>query len=293
MLTQYLLNGIIAGSSYALVAVGFALIYNTVRIFHFAHGAVYVLSAYLFYTLRVQLGVSFLPAFLSALALSVACGTLLDEVVYSPLAKRRASLLVQMLSSIGLYIVIVNLVALVYGNETILLVAGAEPTFAIGSAVITRIQLATLVTFVVAFGAVLLFLRKTRLGCVIRAMRDGPEFLTAMGFSPQRVRRVVFGAGSGLAAIGGILKGLDVGIDPHVGMNAVLFSAIAVIIGGVGFFGGAAAGAMVLGVSQSIVVWQTSHRWQEAITYALLILFMLLRPEGIFGSRRRVEEVTL
>ncbi len=290
MVTQLLANGIIAGCAYALVALGFALIYNTTRTFHFAHGAVYTLSAYLFYTCRNLWDWPLFPAFVLTLGLVAIFGILIDEMIYMPLAKRGSSLLIQLLSSLGLYIVIVNFIAMIYGNETKVLSPGVQPTYSLGTVILTQIQVATAISFVVLFGAFFVILRKTRLGKIIRAMRDDPQLVSVMGINPRRVRRMVFALGSALAAVAAMLTGLDVGIDPNIGMPAILNGAVAVIIGGVGIFEGAALGALLLGILQSLAVWQASARWQEMITFLVLILFLIFRPEGILGTRRRVEE---
>jgi branched-chain amino acid transport system permease protein len=127
---------------------------------------------------------------------------------------------------------------------------------------------------------------------MIRAMRDDVELLSSIGINPQHVRRIVFALGSSLAGVSAMLTGLDVGIDPNIGMVAILNGAVAVIVGGVGIFEGAAFGALLLGLLQSLAVWKFSARWQDTVTFLVLIIFLLLRPEGILGSRRRIEEVT-
>ncbi|MDZ7369531.1 MAG: branched-chain amino acid ABC transporter permease [candidate division KSB1 bacterium] len=292
MVTQLLANGLIAGCAYALVALGFALIYNTTRTFHFAHGAVYTLSAYFFYTLRNLWEWPLIPAFVVTLLIIAVLGILIDEFLYMPLVKRGSSQLIQLLSSLGLYIVLINFIAMIYGNETKVLNPGVQPTFSIGSLILTQIQVATAIVFVALFIGLIVLLKKTRLGKIIRAMRDDSQLVSVMGINPRRVRRVVFAMGSALAAVAAMLLGLDVGIDPNIGMAAVLNGAVAVIIGGVGIFTGAAVGALLLGILQSLAIWQASARWQDMVTFLVLILFLLFRPEGILGVRRRIEEAT-
>jgi branched-chain amino acid transport system permease protein len=135
-------------------------------------------------------------------------------------------------------------------------------------------------------------LRKTAFGKVIRAVRDSAELVSAMGVNLPRTRRAVFALGSAVSGLAAILLGLDVGIDPNIGMAAVLNGAIAVIIGGVGVFRGAVVGAFVLGILQSLVVARFSGRWADALAFVVLILFLIFRPEGVLGPSRRVEEVT-
>jgi len=293
MIIQLLVNGIINGCGYALVALGFAFIYNTTRTFHFAHGAVYTLSAYFFYTFYNLLNWSLSLSAILTLGLIALCGILIDDVIYTPLVKQGASLFIQMLSSLGLYIVIINFIAMVFQSETKILNPEVQATYSIGNVILTRIQIVTTATFVIIFGLLMTILKKTYLGKVIRAMRDNPDLVSAMGINPQNVRRVVFALGSALASVSAILIGLDVGIDPHIGLTAFLNGAVAVIIGGVGIFEGAALGAILLGLLQSFAIWKISARWQELITFLLLILFLLFRSEGILGKRRRIEEAKI
>jgi len=289
---QLLANGFVTGCAYALVALGFALIYNTTRIFHIAHGAVYAVAAYLFYSFYVLWGIPLIgAAFLTVVGATV-LGVLIDEVIHVPLDEQDSSMLIHLLSSLGLYIALVNVIAIFYGNQTTVLSSGVGTTYSVGGVILTQIQVATVVVAVVLFIGLVVLLRKTRLGQQLRAMRDDPELISVMGLNPRTLRRVVFGLGSALAAVAAILLGLDVGIDPHIGLAAVLNGAVAVIIGGIGLFEGAAVGALVLGLLQSVAVWQASARWQEAVTFGVLILFLLFRPQGILGKQRRVEEAT-
>jgi branched-chain amino acid transport system permease protein len=293
MLIQLLANGLVVGCSYGLVALGFALIYNTTRIFHFGHGAIYVLSAYIFHVLH---NLWHLPGALSVAAtliLAAACGIAVDELVYAPLMRRGAPPSVAMLSSIGFYVVVVNLITLIFGSATVVLVAGTQPTVSLGPVVLTRFQVATALSFVLLFALVVLLLRVTGLGKLIRAARDNPVLVSAIGIGPRRARWAVFALGSALAAVAALLLGSDLGLDPNIGMQALLYGAVAAIVGGIGVFEGAAIGAILLGLLQSLAVWKLSAKWQFVAAFVLLIAFLLLRPEGILGRRRRVEETLL
>jgi branched-subunit amino acid ABC-type transport system permease component len=133
---------------------------------------------------------------------------------------------------------------------------------------------------------------KTRLGRMVRAVRDNPELVAAMGFNPRRVRWLIFSLGSGFAAVAAVLTSLDLGLNPHVGMNALLTAAVAVILGGIGRFRGAAVGALILGVLHSVVIWWVSAKWVDAVAFVALIGFLIYRTEGVFARSRRVEEAT-
>ncbi len=287
---QLLANGVIVGCTYALVGFGFALIYNTTRTFHFAHGAIYTFSAYVFYTSGTLWGWPAWLAIVSTLAVTALLGVAVNEIVYRPLLERESSSLVRLLSSLGAYIIIVNIIVMIYGNEVKVPVTGFRPeVFLWGGVSLSRAQVMTAANCLVIFVALLLLLRATRLGRVIRAMRDDPELVSTLGINPHHVSRVAFALGSALVGVAAILKGVDVGVDPNSGMAAFLGGAVAVIVGGVGIFEGVILSGIAVGVLQSLAVWRFSAQWQDAITFLLLILFLLFRPQGILGRRRRVE----
>jgi branched-chain amino acid transport system permease protein len=291
LVVQLLANGLVNGCGYALVALGFAFVYNTTRIFHFAHGAVFALAAYIFYSLFVQWGLPLILAAFATLILITAFGVLIDELVHAPLDEQGTSMLIHLLSSIGLYTVVVNMIALLYGNQTKVLSSGGTTTYSFGGVTLVQMQVVTVITTLIVLGMLFVILWKTRLGKMLRAMRDDPELVAVMGINPSTLRRTVFALGSGLAAVAAILQGLDVGIDPQVGLSAIVNGAVAVIIGGVGVFEGAVVGGFTIGLLQALVVWQASAQWQDAITFVVLILFLIFRPEGMLGEQRRVEEV--
>lgn len=290
LFVQLLLNGLINGCLYALVAAGYALIYNTTRVFHVAHGVAYTAGAYLSFYFLVRLGWPLWASVVGAILLSGVLGASMEWFLYAPLARRRSSLLVAFLSSLGFYTAAINIVALVFGNETQVLRAGVSGTITFGGVIVTKIQMAQALVAGLVVAALLLGLGRSRWGRIIRAVRDNPELASVMGINLFAIRTAVFAAGSSLAALAAVLSALDVGMDPHIGMPALLTAAVALIIGGIGTFGGPVLGGLLLGLVQALVVWQISARWTEAVTFAVLILFLVFRPYGLLSRRQRLEE---
>ena len=290
MVLQLLANGIVTGCVYALITLGLALVYNTTRIFHIAHGIVYTFSAYMFYTFARGLELNLFLSFLLGVISAVILGAAIEALLYWPFFRRGASLMVVFISSLGVYIFLVNFIAMLYGNETKVLSPGVEKTFHIGSVILTRIQIFEIVAFVLLFPLFVLILRTTKLGRLIRALSDNPILVTVLGADVRRLRIWIFGLGSLLAGVASCLTALDVGMDPHIGMSAFLMAAVSMIVGGIGNFEGAALGAFLLGIVQSLLVWKISARWTEALAFLILVLFLLFRPEGLVGKRRRLEE---
>ncbi|HWQ88876.1 MAG TPA: branched-chain amino acid ABC transporter permease [Desulfitobacteriaceae bacterium] len=287
---QFIANGLCKGSIYALVALGFGLIYTTSGVFHLAHGAVYAVAAYFLYCLLALLHLPFSIAILSSVAIAMALGVLIEIVVYRPLSNRKASGTVMLISSLGVYIVLVNLIALFFGNGSQILRSGAESTIILGNIILTKVQVAQFVVSLFFIIIYWLFLRWSPLGRVCRAVADDAELASVLGVKVEATRLLVIAVGSSLAGVAATLSALDVGIDPFIGFPIVLVAVVACIIGGLHRFISPALGGFLIGLMQSLIVWMTSAQWETAVTFALLIIFLLLRPQGLLGIRQRFEE---
>jgi branched-chain amino acid transport system permease protein len=272
------------------VAMGFALIYNTTRIFHVAHGGVFVFAAYVYYTASEKFQWPYLLSAFAALLSAALLGIVIESLAYAPLNRKKASLAVCLLTSLGLYVAIINVIALLFGNQVQVASIEWGPSIAVGSILITRTQVLAFFVSTAALVPVMMMLRLSTVGRLIRATRDNARLITGMGINLSWVRVSVFAIGSTLAGLASVLSFVDVGVDPQFGMRVLLISAAAVIIGGVGSFGGPILGSLVVMVLQSLAVWQLSPRWSEGIMFGTLILFMLFRPTGILAHRRRLEE---
>ncbi len=291
-MNQLLLNGIIAGSIYALIALGFVVIYKTVRFFHFAHGVVYAVGAYLAYTLTIQLGVNPIASFFLASALAGVVGVAVDQLVYRPLRKKKAANLVFLLASFGVFIFIQNLIQLIYGAQILTLRTGPvkEGHHVLG-AVITDTQILILAVSIVLLALLWLFIQRTKLGKAMRAVADDPIAASVVGIYPEKIIFASFAIGSVLAGAAGILISLETNIEPTMGFNAILKGIIAAIIGGIGSIPGAVVGGLFLGLAENLGIWKIQAGWKDAIAFGILILFLLLRPGGIFGVRTDKERL--
>ncbi len=290
LLLQLLLNGLVTAGIYALLAIGFGMVYRSLRFFHIAYGAVYTAGAYILYVFYCKLGFPLVIAIFLGIAFSVILGILMDTIAYLPLEKKGATAGVLFIASLGAYIAIVNLIALLFGNEVKVVLEGIQPSFNIRPLILTRLQA---IQFIVAWGTVLLFwlaIRKNLTVKALWAMGEAPVLLKVLGFSWKRLRIYAFGISSAMAAIASILVALDVGIDPHVGMHAILTGAVAMLVGGMENYWAWVGGAFLLAMCQALSIWKFSARWQDALTFAILILTLLFRPQGLFSPLKRREE---
>jgi len=286
MIRQLLLNGIIAGSIYALIAIGFTVIYRTVKFFHFAHGVVYTAGAYFAYSFVILLHFNFIIAIFLSIILASFLGIVIDKFVYYPLRKQKASNLIFLLASFGVFIFLQNLIQLIYGAQILTIRTGQikEGHVFLG-AVITDIQIMILAVSIILMILLWLFIQKTKLGKAMRAVSDDPMAANVVGINPERIILISFAIGSALAGAAGILISFETNIEPTMGFTALLKGIIASIIGGIGSIPGAVLGGFFLGLTENLGIWKISAGWKDSIAFAILIIFLLLRPWGILGRR--------
>lgn len=292
MIQQLMTNGIIVGSIYALIAIGFTIIYSTVKFFHFAHGVVYTAGAYFAYTFFILLHINpFLSFFLSTV-LTALLGIAIDRFIYYPLRKRNAPNLVYLIASFGVFIFLQNLLQLIFGAQILTIRTGPiKEGHHIFGAVITDIQILIIVVSLVLFILTWLFIQKTKLGKAIRAVSDDPIGARVVGINSEKIILTAFAIGSALAGAAGILISLETNIEPTMGMNAILKGIVASIIGGIGSIPGALFGGLFLGLVENLGIWKISAAWKDTITFVILIVFLLFRPSGIMGVKTDKEQI--
>jgi branched-chain amino acid transport system permease protein len=271
---QVLIYSILAASEITIVAIGFAIVFRTTRFFHFAHGVVFTAGAYFTFLFKTWLG---FPLSISILL---------------ALRRKGASPLILLLASLGMYIVLQNVISMVFGDDTKTIRSGpVKEGLNVFGARITPIQILIICVSVVLVIAVALLLKKTKMGKAMRAVANDPQLASVSGIDSDRVILWTFAVGSALAGVAGILVALDVDMTPTMGMNALMMGVVAVIVGGVGSIPGVALGALLLGMAQHLGVWYISSKWQDAIAFIILAIFLLFRPQGFLG--RRIKKATV
>jgi branched-chain amino acid transport system permease protein len=292
MIQQLIFNGIIAGSIYALIAIGFTIIYRTVKFFHLAHGVVYTVGAYFAYTFFISLHLNLILSFLFSIILSSILGIAIDRFVYYPLRKQNASDLIFLLASFGVFIFLQNLIQLIYGAQILTIRTGPvkEGHHFLG-AVITDIQITILLVSLVSLMGLWIFIQKTKLGKAMRAVSDDPIAASVVGINPEKIIMISFAIGSALAGLAGILISFETNIEPTMGFNAILKGVIASIVGGIRSILGAVLGGFFLGLAENLGIWKIQAGWKDAISFLILIIFLLLRPQGLLGIKTEKETI--
>lgn len=285
---QILINGIISGSVIALLALAFQVVYLPTRVLFIGLAGIYALTPYLSHAV-LSLGGGWLMAVFVAVLLCVGVSLLCEWASHGRLARTRASEAAQLIASLGMYIMLVQVVAMIWGNDTKTLRTGLDAVTRFGGVVVTGSQWISLGTAVVLIGAFMLFLARSEVGLRLRAMADNPVQFALFGYNVDHHRLLAFAIAGLLAAAASLVTAYDIGFNPHGGLYAVLLAVVAVMVGGRGSFIGPVLGGLLLGLLRAQVVWHWSARWQEAVTFGLLVLILLLRPQGLVGSKTRLE----
>ncbi|MBI4495153.1 MAG: branched-chain amino acid ABC transporter permease [Chloroflexi bacterium] len=283
MIAQFLLNGVVTGAGYVLMALGFALIYNTARIFHLAHGAIALLSGYAMFFVAVQLGAGLLPGVVAAVLTAALLGAATELSLYNVLRRRGAGLNAFVVGSFGLFLVLQGLSGALFGTDLKVVRSGVLPTLNLLGLTVAQLHVWIIAVCAVTYPALQLFLQSTPYGRQIRAVANNPDLAVVLGVNVQQVRVLVFALGSGLAGLAMALLVLDIGVSVSSAWTIILVSAVAVTVGGIGYLPGAAVGGLIIGLAQNLWAWQLPGNWPNTAVFLVLFVILLALPRGVFG----------
>jgi branched-chain amino acid transport system permease protein len=291
---QQLLNGITWGGIYALIALGYTMVYGVLRLINFAHGDVYMVGAMTGYYTAHALGFAAHPSLAGLLvtlaASMLACGALgaaIERVAYRPLRLRGAGRLAPLITAIGVSLLLENAGQLVFGADPKFFPALLESRelLRVGNIALSNVQAVVLVTTLGLMAGLELVVMRTRFGRAIRAVSFDGQAAALMGVPVDRVVMGTFVLGSALAAAAGILVGLsNPKIDPLMGIMPGIKAFVAAVLGGIGNIPGAMVGGLLLGVVETLVSGYLSSTYRDAIAFVVLIAILLYRPTGLFGT---------
>ena len=291
-LLQQLVNGIAWGSIYALIALGYTMVYGILRLINFAHGDVYMVGAFTAYFAARALGAGGADpspwfALLVLVIAMVACailGVLIEFFAYRPV--RKSSRLTALITAIGVSLLLENLGIRIFGADPKFfpqLVAPRNITLAEG-VVVTNHQVTVVLVSIVLMIGLTLFVTRTRTGKAMRAVAFNRDAASLMGIPVNRIITITFAIGSALAAAAGVLVGLtNPKIEPLMGIMPGVKAFVAAVLGGIGSIPGAVIGGLTMGVSEYLVVGYVSSTFRDAIAFVILILVLLIRPTGLLG----------
>lgn len=284
LFVQQLVNGISLGSIYALIALGYTMVYGTIRLINFAHGDIYMVGAFFGYFLVSALNVNVFLAMILSGVLCAILGVVIEKVAYKPL--RKSTRVAALITAIGVSYFLQNVMIYFLGPEV-----RAFPStipvmpFRVFGIMINMKQVFVFVTTVILMIVLNAIVKHTKMGKAMRAVAVDSEAAELMGIDVNRVISFTFALGSGLAGIAGVLVGVYYNsISATMGTTPGLKAFVAAVVGGVGSIPGAMVGGYLIGLLETIVTFMGGSMYKDAAVYALLIVILLIRPSGLFGK---------
>lgn len=291
MFWQQLVNWINLGAMYALLAIGYTMVYGIVKLINFAHGEIFMTGAFFTWWFTTALSIPFPVASLMGIMLATLLGVGIERIAYRPL--KDAPRFAVVISVLGMSIFLQNMARIVWGAESqVFEIDFGIPPILIGSVVIPFKKIFILVISLILMVALSVFVKKTYLGKAMRATAADREAAEMMGISSNAVIVLTFVVGSSLGAVAGILYAINYNsIDPYMGFNAGMKAFAAAVLGGIGNIYGAMLGGMLLGIFEGAGAAYVSSMYRDAVAFAILILALIFRPEGLLGEFKSGEKL--
>jgi branched-chain amino acid transport system permease protein len=285
MIYQQLINGLMLGASYSLVAIGYTLIFGVLNLLYFAHGEVFMVGAFVGLYLVVYGGANIYVAMLGAMLACAVLGIIAVYVSVRPVPKDRP--LAPLISTIGLTIVLQNLAVYIFGGQQVAFPETIrQHLYQIGPVTISSVQIFILAVAIILMAALWLFIERTKLGRAIRATAENHETAALLGVNVNRVVLMTFVIGSGIAGIAGVLDGIkNSGISPFMGLSAAVKGLVVMLLGGLGNVVGAMVAGVLLGMIEILSAAYIGTTERDLFSFLILILILLYRPTGLFGTR--------
>ena len=299
---QQMFNGVTLGSTYALIAIGYTMVYGIIGMINFAHGEVYMIGSYVSFIViaaLMMMGIDtswlmIVAGFVMAVIISSAYGWSIERVAYRPV--RSSKRLIALISAIGMSIFLQNYVSLTQGSRDLALPSLITGQWTLGesngfAATLSTMQLVIWVVTFLSMLALTLFIRYSRMGRACRACAEDLKMASLLGINTDRVISLTFIIGAAMAAVAGVLLGQFYGsINPFIGFMAGMKAFTAAVLGGIGSIPGAMIGGLVLGIAEALTSAYLSTEYKDVVSFALLIVVLLVMPTGILG-RPEVEKV--
>lgn len=281
---QQIVNGVSLGSIYALIALGYTMIYGIIKLINFAHGDIYMLGAYIGFVAITKAGLPFLPALIVSMIGAALAGIIIERIAYRPM--RNAPRIAALITAIGVSFFLENgMILLVSPQPRTFPPVFAPTVYHIGGIVVNNQQIMILVSALLLMLALTYIVNRTKAGKAMRAVSFDADAAKLMGIDTDRVISTTFALGSALAAAAGVLVGIYYNsIDPLMGMMPGIKAFIAAVVGGIGILPGAMLGGIIMGLVEAMVSGFFSSTYRDAAAFAILILILLYKPTGLLGK---------
>ena len=284
---SYLINGISLGSVYAIIALGYTMVYGIARMLNFAHGDIIMVGGFTVFTIVTTMGGSPVVGILASVVVCTVLGVTIERVAYRPL--RDASPLAVLITAIGVSYLLQNVALLIFGsNARQFTSVSTVPALKLagGKLSISSVTIVTILSCIVIMAALMAFINKTKMGQAMLAVSEDRGAATLMGINVNRTISVTFAIGSALAAVAGVLLcSAYPSLSPYTGSMPGIKAFVAAVFGGIGSIPGAFIGGILLGIIENLAKAYISSQLSDAIVFSVLIIVLLVRPTGILGKK--------
>ena len=282
---NYFINGLSLGSVYAIIALGYTMVYGIAKMLNFAHGDVIMVAGFVIYTLMNSLGVHPIAAVLISVVVCTVLGVTIEKIAYKPL--RKATPLAVLITAIGVSYFLQNLALLIFGSDTKMFTSVVKvPQLKLGEITITGETVVTIIACIIIMVCLTLFIKKTKAGQAMLAVSEDKDAAELMGINVNATISLTFAIGSGLAAVAGaLLCSQYTSLTPYTGAMPGIKAFVAAVFGGIGSIPGALIGGLLLGVIENLRKAYISSQMADAIVFSVLIIVLLVKPTGILGKK--------
>ncbi len=284
---SYLINGISLGSVYAIIALGYTMVYGIARMLNFAHGDIIMVGGFTVFTIVTTMGGSPIAGILASVVICTVLGVTIERIAYRPL--RDASPLAVLITAIGVSYLLQNVALLIFGSNArqfTSVVTVPALKLADGKLSISGVTIVTILSCIIIMVALMAFINKTKMGQAMLAVSEDRGAATLMGINVNRTISVTFAIGSALAAVAGVLLcSAYPSLSPYTGSMPGIKAFVAAVFGGIGSIPGAFIGGILLGIIENLAKAYISSQLSDAIVFSVLIIVLLVRPTGILGKK--------
>lgn len=284
---QQLINGLSLGSIYALIALGYTMVYGIIKLINFAHGEIYMVGAFIGYTTINVFHLGLIPSLMISMVLCAALGALIERIAYKPL--RNATRVAALITAIGVSFLLQNgMIYLVGPQVRAFPQVITKKVYNLGSIQLNQTQITIFVTTIILMLALQFIVKKTKMGKAMRAVSTDADAARLMGINVDNVISFTFILGSALAGAAGVLVGMYYNsIDPMMGVAPGLKAFIAAVLGGIGIIPGALFGGFTIGIVETLISGYGSSLVKDAIVYLILIVILIVKPTGLLGKNTK------
>lgn len=284
---QQLINTLKVGSIYAVIAIGYTMVYGIIKLINFAHGEIMVFGSYFAFLLATYSGLPFIAILLISMILTAILGMVIEKIAYAPL--RKAPRLSALITAIGMSFLLQNIMLLIFKSEPKRMpeLISMRP-LEIGGLIIDPITIITVGLSVLFMIILQIFIKNTKPGKAMRAVSEDKEVAVLMGINVNRIITLTFAIGSALGALGGVLYSIAfTQVYPTMGIMPGLKAFVAAVLGGIGIMPGAMLGGFLIGLVETFTKAYLSSTWSDGIVFSLLIIILLVKPSGLLGKHRK------